>query len=220
LGKKHRVLLVDDHPPVMFGTKWMLEQEEDFEVTVASPQDNLVELAAGGAFDVMLFDLVMPGISGMELSRRVLELRPDSTILIYSGFDITPHFRRLIELGIVGFVSKMASRERLVQAVRSALNKEAIVPVALLRALFRDGGGPGLKDGGARLTDREIVILREVARGKSNKLIAEQMHMSQRSLEYVLTQVFHKLSVHSRVEAVNKARSLGLLLDEDLIHYR
>jgi len=204
----------------MFGTKWMLEQEEDFEVTVASPQDNLVELAAGGAFDVMLFDLVMPGISGMELSRRVLELRPDSTILIYSGFDITPHFRRLIELGIVGFVSKMASRERLVQAVRSALNKEAIVPVALLRALFRDGGGPGLKDGGARLTDREIVILREVARGKSNKLIAEQMHMSQRSLEYVLTQVFHKLSVHSRVEAVNKARSLGLLLDEDLIHYR
>lgn len=220
MGKKHRVLLVDDHPPVMFGTKWMLEQEEDFEVTVASPQDNLVELAAGGAFDVMLFDLVMPGISGMELSRRVLELRPDSTILIYSGFDITPHFRRLIELGIVGFVSKMASRERLVQAVRSALNKEAIVPVALLRALFRDGGGPGLKDGGARLTDREIVILREVARGKSNKLIAEQMHMSQRSLEYVLTQVFHKLSVHSRVEAVNKARSLGLLLDEDLIHYR
>lgn len=217
---KHRVLLVDDHPPVMFGTKWMLEQEEDFEVTVASPQENLVELAAGGAFDVMLFDLVMPGLSGMELSRRVLEVRPDSTILIYSGFDITPHFRQLIELGIVGFVSKMATRERLVLAVRSALNKETVVPVALLRALLRDGSCHGLKDGGTRLTEREIAILREVARGKSNRLIAEQMHMSQRSLEYVLTQVYNKLSVHSRVEAVNKARSLGLLLDEDLIRHR
>lgn len=220
MGMKHRVLLVDDHPPVMFGTKWMLEQEEDFEVTVASPQENLVELAAGGAFDVMLFDLVMPGLSGMELSRRVLELRPDSKILIYSGFDITPHFRHLIELGIVGFVSKMATRERLVLAVRSALNKETVVPVALLRALLRDGSCQGLKDGGPRLTEREIAILREVARGKSNRLIAEQMHMSQRSLEYVLTQVFNKLSVHSRVEAVNKARSLGLLLDEDLIRHR
>jgi len=217
---KHRILLVDDHPPVMFGTKWMLEQEEDFEVIVASPQDNLVELAVNGSFAVMLFDLVMPGISGMELSRRVLERRPDATILIYTGFDISPYFRQLIELGIVGFVSKTATRERLVHAVRSALNREAIVPVGLLRALYREGSGHRPGEGAACLTDREIVILKEVARGKSNKLIAEKMHMSQRSLEYALTQVFQKLSVHSRVEAVNKARSMGLLLDEDFIYNR
>lgn len=220
MGKKYRILLVDDHPPVMFGTKWMLEQEEDFEVIVASPQDNLVELAVNGSFAVMMFDLVMPGISGLELSRRVLERRPDATILIYTGFDITPYFRQLIELGIAGFVSKTATRERLVHVVRSALNKEAVVPIRLLRALFRDGSDHGRRDDAACLTDREIVILKEVARGKSNKLIAEKMHMSQRSLEYALTQVFQKLSVHSRVEAVNKARSMGLLLDEDFIRYR
>ena len=220
MGMKHRIFLVDDHPSVMFGTKWMLEQEEDFEVIVANPQDNLVELAVNGSFAVMMFDLVMPGISGLELSRRVLERRPDATILIYTGFDVAPYFRQMIELGIVGYVSKTASRELLVHAVRSALNKETVVPVRVLRSLYRHGSDHGRWDEPACLTDREILILKEVARGKSNKLIAEKMHMSQRSLEYALTQVFQKLSVHSRVEAVNKARSMGLLFDEDFIRYR
>lgn len=213
----YRILLVDDHPSVMLGTKMMLEQEEDFEVVVASPHDDIVSLAAEGEFDVMLFDLMMPGLSGVELSKRVLEHNPDATILIYTGFDITPHFRQLVKLGVIGFVSKTASQAHLIRAVRCALNRETVIPYSLLRALCKESLGYENQTGLVRLTEREIEILKQVAQGKSNKKISESMHMSQRSLEYALTQVYHKLSVHSRVEAVSKAKSLGILLDEDFI---
>jgi len=196
----------------------MLEKEGDFEVTVCGPQDDIVNIALNGAFDVMLFDLNMPGLSGIELSKRVLELLPDALILIYSGFDLTPHFGQLVDLGVAGFVSKSSNQDRLVQAIRCVLNRETIVPIKLLRSLRREGSGrPDFSSSAVYLTEREIEILREVAKGKSNKMIAEKMHVSQRTLEYALTQVFHKLSVHSRVEAVNKARSMGILLDEHFL---
>jgi two-component system competent response regulator ComA len=214
---KYHVLLVDDHPAVTAGTKLMLEQEGDFEVKVCGPQDDIVNIAVNGQFDVMLFDLRMPGLSGIELSKQVLARRSDAKILIYTGFDILPHFTQLIRLGVIGFIPKTSTQERLIQSVRLALNKETVIPHSLLRMLCDDGTSFRRKDAVAapiHLTNREIDILKEVAQGKSNKLISENMHMSQRSLEYALTQLFQKLSVQSRVEAVNRARALGIIFDE------
>jgi two-component system competent response regulator ComA len=212
----YRILHVDDHPLIMVGTKMVLEREGDFEVTICDPHDDVVSVAINGNFDVMLFDYNMPGLNGIELSRRVLEQMPEAMILIYSGFDLTSRLGQLISLGVAGFVSKGSSVSRLIQAIRCILNGETIIPLSMLRALSHDADfGHTAAVAPVTLSDRDVKILREVAMGKSNKQIAEMMHVSQRSLEYTLTQLFHKLSVHTRVEAVNKARTLGLLLDED-----
>lgn len=209
-----RILLVDDHPSVMEGTKMMLEKEPGFQVTLGSPGDELLHLIETESFDLMLFDLNMPGVNGIELAKKVLELVPGALILIYTGFDISPHFSRLIEMGVAGFVPKTSTQSELVRAIRHAINNEAVIPLPLLRQLHKD-----TKDGSVQrppqITDKEIVILKEVAKGKSNKVIAEGMYISQRSLEYALTQLFQKLSVHSRNEAVVKSKQMGLLLEED-----
>jgi two-component system competent response regulator ComA len=204
----------------MEGIKLMLEKEVDFAVTIASPYEDALLAATSNRYDVMLFDLNMPGMNGIELSKRVLAEVPDAVILIHTGFDITPHFNQLIGLGVAGFVPKTATRDHLVHAIRCAIRKEAVIPLALLRELRKDGPGGALDASGAEskhLNARELDILREVAKGRSNKAIAEKMHMSQRSLEYGLTQIFQKLSVHSRIEAVTKSKQMGLLMDGDFI---
>jgi len=210
------ILLVDDHPSVMEGTKLMLEKEGDIRVTMADTGDEALVLAQQEVFDIMLFDLNMPELNGFDLTRRMLLEQPNSTILIFTGFDISPYFSQLIDLGIAGFVPKTASRERLVNSIRSAHRREAVIPLDMLKQLRNGALDTRLEPGMVKaITAREIEILKEVAKGKSNKDIASQMLMSQRSLEYILTQVFQKLGVKSRVEAVTKSKQAGWIMDGD-----
>jgi len=208
------VLMVDDHPAVMAGAKLMLEEEGDIRVHIASRPEQALEMSAERAFDVLLIDYQMPETSGIDLSRRILETRPDATILIYTGYEITNHFNLMVESGISGFVLKTCSREQLVTAIRCAHRGESVIPVALLRQLRRSIEPPAADLRTERqesVTDRERKILAEIARGSSNKDIAAALLMSQRSLEYALTDLFRRLRVKSRIEAVAKANRLGLL---------
>ncbi|NHN32803.1 response regulator transcription factor [Paenibacillus agricola] len=218
------ILMVDDHPSVMEGTKMMLEKESDFQVSFCFPEDEVVQIVTSNAFDVMLFDLNMPGINGIELTKMVLAAQPKAVILIFTGLDITPYFHQLIELGVAGFISKTATQEHLVSSIRCAIRKEAVIPLTLLRELnknkYRDKLKAGEDKGGdeaMQMIPREIEIIKEIAKGKTNKMIAEMMLMSQRSLEYALTQVFQKLQVHSRLEAVTKSKRLGIITDGDFL---
>lgn len=208
-----RILLVDDHPSVMEGTKLMLEREADIEVTVCGSGEEALRLIPNGSFDVMLFDLNMPKFNGIELTKKVLERHPDSVIVIFTGYDITPYFNQLLDIGVTGFVQKTASREHLVNVIRCAIRGEAVIPLDLLREL-RHARSPEQPVISRQLSTKDMQILTEVARGKSNKDIATMMLMSQRSLEYALTQLFQKLQVKSRVEAVARSKELGVLLDE------
>lgn len=206
---KH-ILLVDDHPSVMEGTKMMLERETDFQVTIALSEGHVMELVQERSFDVMLFDLHMPDINGLDLARKVLAVRQDAVILIYTGFDMKPHFHRLLDAGVVGFISKTAAQEQLVTSIRCALRGEAVIPFSMLKELSgtsEDRLAEGEKK--QKLTTRELEILKLIADGKSNKEIAQLLLMSQRSLEYCLTQLFQKLNVKSRIEAVTKTKELG-----------
>ncbi|WP_199619932.1 response regulator transcription factor [Paenibacillus alkalitolerans] len=211
-----KILLVDDHPSVMEGTKIMLEKDHDNIVTLCCSGKEAIELAVAQSFDIMLFDLNMPEMSGIELTRKVLGLLPDSIIIIYTGYDIAPHFNMLIEAGVTGFISKTLTEEQLLNAVRCAARKEAIIPLPLLQELRRVSPSPQAvterSSGTVMLSDKDKAILFEVAKGKSNREIAEELFVSQRSLEYCLTQLFQKLGVRSRVEAVMKSRQLGLLV--------
>ncbi|WP_217594177.1 response regulator transcription factor [Cohnella sp. GbtcB17] len=210
------VLTVDDHPSVMEGTKLLLEQEGDIRVRFANTAAAAIELLERLRFDVILVDLQMPDMNGLELSKRMLGVRPDATILIYTGFDFKNHFNVMVESGLSGFLPKTVNREQLVTAVRCAARGEVILPLELLRQLRRPNESRPEPRGDqvqacTVVSDRDRQILTEIARGKSNKEIAQTLLISQRSLEYALTDLFHKLKVKSRVEAVIKAGQLGIV---------
>lgn len=212
------ILLVDDHPSVMEGTKMILEQEGDMQVYLANSAEKALEMVVTQSFDVMLFDLHIGEDNGIELAKQVLRISPDAIILIYTGFEFNNHFNLMIEAGIFGFILKTSNREQLVTAVRCALRGEFILPLSLVKQLKRatfKGSESNEEKAASAISHKEYEILREIAKGKSNKEIAEIVLMSQRSLEYGLTNLFQKLNVKSRIEAAIKAKQLGILTDTD-----
>jgi two-component system, NarL family, competent response regulator ComA len=209
------ILLVDDHPSVMEGTKIMLEKEPDFQVAMARNEAEALELVRGQRFDAMLFDMNMPDISGLELAQKVLEVIPDAVILIYTGYDIKPHLNLMIEAGVCGFIPKTVTQESLITSIRCALRGESVVPVSIWRELSRASEERSSFEKGS-LHSRDVEILKQIAKGMSNKEIANRMLVSQRSLEYTLTALFQKLGVRSRIEAVSKVKQHGILKLEEL----
>jgi two-component system competent response regulator ComA len=212
------ILLVDDHRSVVEGTKMLIEAEPDMRVTIETDVYLVVDLVRLHRFDVILFDLYMPHMNGADLTKKVLEYVPDAVILMYSGFEIAPHFNLLIESGVSGFVAKTSTREQLIRAIRCAVNKEAIIPMQLLKQLRRQEiivSGETEREK-TTISSEEERLLRELAKGKSNKEMSKSLMISQRSLEYSLTEIFQKLRTNSRVDAIKKAKSLGILPTEDL----
>ncbi|MFC7321076.1 response regulator transcription factor [Halobacillus campisalis] len=210
-----RVLIVDDHPAVGAGTKAMLEQEEDMQVDVIDQAEEAEATLAHQIYDIVLLDLYMPGMSGVDLAKDLRKDHPDLAILIYTGFDLSTHFNMLVEANINGFVSKTASSEQLINVIRCALRDEVVIPLHLFKQLRRSEASVSdiSEKEGARLSlnEKEQSILREVSSGLTNREIAQTLHMSQRSVEYTLTGIFNKLSVKSRTEALFKAQELGLV---------
>jgi two-component system, NarL family, competent response regulator ComA len=212
------ILIVDDHLSIIEGTKMLLEQEPDFKITVENSSLNAMNLIKLNDYDVLLFDLYMPHLNGLELAKQALAYNPDLTVLIYTGFDIKPHFNLLVEAGVSGFLSKTSSRDELVTGIRSALRQQIVLPLSLVRELRR----PGIISDGSNsnekvvLTSNEEKILLELSKGKSTKEIASALAMSQRSLEYNLTTLYQKFGVRTRVDTLAKAKKLGLIPEEEL----
>ncbi|SFJ14853.1 two-component system, NarL family, competent response regulator ComA [Halobacillus dabanensis] len=210
------VLIVDDHPAVGAGTKSMLEQEGDMLVDVTNENENVETLLKEKEYDILLLDLYMPGINGIELAKKVRKSYPDLKLLIYTGFDLNTHFNMLVEADINGFVSKTATSEQLVTAIRCALRDEVVIPIHLFKQLRRSEASvsesaEAKEANGLSLNEKEQSILKEVASGFTNREIAQTLHMSQRSVEYTLTGIFNKLNVRSRTEALFKAQELELV---------
>jgi two-component system competent response regulator ComA len=213
-----KILIVDDHLSIIEGTKVLLEKEEDFEITIENSALNAMNQIKLHHYDILLFDLYMPHLNGLELSKKALAYDPTLTILIYTGFDIKPHFNLLVEAGVSGFLSKTSSREELVMGIRCALRQQAVLPISLVRELRRPGiiaSGDGPQDK-VMLTAAEEEILLELSKGKSTREIAMALAMSQRSLEYNLTALYQKFGVRTRVDTVTKAKKLGLIPEEEL----
>ncbi|MGR9049142.1 response regulator transcription factor [Halobacillus faecis] len=210
------VLIVDDHPAVGAGTKSMLEQEGDMQVDVTHENTSVEPLLREKNYDVALLDLYMPGMNGIELAKKIRKSYPDLKLLIYTGFDLNTHFNMLVEADINGFVSKTATSDQLVTAIRCACRDEVVIPLHLFKQLRRSEASVSTtseteKGHGFSLNEKEQSILQEVASGFTNREIAQTLHMSQRSVEYTLTGIFNKLNVRSRTEALFKAQELGLV---------
>nr|WP_306812737.1 response regulator transcription factor [Paenibacillus soyae] len=192
----------------------MIEQDGEMKVTVALSALEALDKVHSEAFDIILCDLNMPGISGLELTKRLIQNDPERKVIIYSGYEIGTHFNLLVESGVSGFISKTASREQLHNSIRCALRGEAVIPISLLKQLRRNEvaiSRSELSIEDVSINEKEMTILHEVAAGVSNKELAAILHVSQRNVEYQLTKIFEKLNVRSRSEAIREAKRLGLI---------
>jgi two-component system, NarL family, competent response regulator ComA len=207
------ILIVDDHRLVGEGTKNMLESEQYFQVELVTSGTEAEQMMEQRTYDVFLLDWHMPGMSGIELSKRILQKQPNAKIVMYTGYDIAPFFNYLIESGITGVVSKTSTSEQLITAIRCALRDEAVIPVHLLRQLHLCEVKVNIEESEhyVALSQLEQDILMEVANGLNNKDIAKKYHISQRSVERHLSRIFTKLHVSSRIEAVEKSKQLGII---------
>ncbi|GGA38458.1 response regulator transcription factor [Psychrobacillus lasiicapitis] len=210
------VLIVDDHPSVSEGTKVIINQQKDMNVTVLTNSLEVMGHLEQTTYHVYLIDLYMPELNGLELMKMIREKEPESIILIYTGFDMETHYNLLMEAKVSGFLSKTATGDQIITAIRCALREEVVVPLCLLRQLKRVEVPVSVQDKEAplvniRLTEKEQAILREIEKGYTNKIIARNLIMSQRTVEHQLTKIFSKLGVESRMEAVQKAQEHQLL---------
>ncbi|MGE7948571.1 response regulator transcription factor [Lysinibacillus sp. NPDC093688] len=207
------ILVVDNHKAVGEGIKLLLEQEGNFHVTVVRTNEESLNALSQQTFDIFLFDISMPFLKDPGLLKI---LNYDVIKIIYTGYDIEPFFDILVESGVSSFVSKTASTENLIAAIRSALDGNAMMPVQLLQQLKVVDNQKNKMELMNQLIQydlqkNELALLQLVAAGKTNKKIAENLFVSLRTVEYRLTKIFKKLQVHSRIEAVEKIRDIGLL---------
>jgi two-component system, NarL family, response regulator LiaR len=212
------VLLADDHALVREGTRRLLEAEPDIRV-VAEAGDGITAVAEAERThpDVAIIDVAMPGMSGIEATRRIKALLPNVAVLALTAYDDDQYVLALLEAGAAGFMLKEARAEDLLEAVRAVHRGESVLqPRVAARALRRavSRQTPPLISA-PPLSEREMEVLREAARGLPNKDIAHRLDLSVRTVHTHLGNIFAKLKVGSRTEAVLLALRRGWVALED-----
>lgn len=208
-----RVLIVDDHPLVRQGLTGVLAGEPDIEVVDAVADGKLAaEATAVGQADVVLMDLSMPGMDGIEATGEVLGRCPDARVVVLTSFAEHARVNAALDAGAVGYLLKDTEPEDLVQAVRDAAAGNAPISPRAALALLPPRGVPRPAPG-ANLSPREREVLTLVAIGLPNKSIARRLQISEKTVKAHLTRIFAALEVYDRTSAALWAQRHGLLED-------
>ncbi|MFF4771521.1 response regulator transcription factor [Microtetraspora fusca] len=206
-----RVLLVDDHPLLRHGLRALLEQVGGAEVVgEAGDGDEAIALALSLAPDVVVMDLVMPGTSGIEATRRLIDRRPDLGVLVLTMSEDDASVFAALRAGARGYVLKGTGGSEFIAAVRSVARGEAVYGPAVARRIRRFMAGGPATGPFPELTQREREVLDLLASGRSNPEIARMLFLSQKTVKNHLTSIFAKLQVADRAQAVVRARRAGL----------
>jgi two-component system, NarL family, response regulator LiaR len=209
-----RVLIADDHAVVRQGLKTFLELQDDIEV-VEDVADGEAAVAAAEreAPDVVLMDLVMPGVDGVEAIRRIREGRPQARVLVLSSFLDDERLFPAVRAGAAGYLLKDVEPRELVKAIRTVHGGEALLHPAVAARLMDEvaAGGPAPEPGGEGLTDREREVLTLIARGLANKLIARELSISEKTVKAHVSSILGKLGVTDRTQAALYAVRSGLV---------
>jgi len=211
---KLTILIADDHPLVREALHQSLEGEEDMKVVAeASDGEEAVKLASELKPNVVVMDIVMPKLNGIEATRKIKEINPDTAILILTAYDDDEYVLGLLDAGAAGYLLKSARGRDLVGAIRTIRAGESVLhPKIIAKLLKRATMAPvGEHKASELLTERESEILKLVTSGMSNKEIAEKLFLSQRTIKAHLTNIFNKLNVASRSEAIVKGLQWGLV---------
>lgn len=215
--KKTKILLVNDQTVVRQGTRQLLEKEADFEV-VGEAGNNLeaVNLAHELKPDIILTEVRMPKMGGAEAIKRIKTEHPQTAILILTMRDDEEYIVELLRTGAAGCLLKTISSEDLMHAIRSVRAGEFVSDGALMERLLKHATRPQpvALDYGEHLTRRETEVL-ELATRMGNREVAAHLGISERTVKGHLTNIFQKLNVASRTEAVMTALTRGLISLED-----
>lgn len=208
MNRPIRVVVADDHPIVRQGVVALLAGEPDIEV-VADVADGRAALSAVLAEepDVVLMDLRMPEMDGVEATRAVRARRPDIAVLVVTTYDTDEAIVRAVEAGAAGYMLKDSPTEDLVDAVRRAAAGETVLSPPITKRLVERTH----KVSPDALTSREIDVLREVANGNTNAEIAKRLYVSEATVKTHLIHIYDKLAVSDRAAAVARAYERGFL---------
>jgi len=203
-----RVLVVDDHPVVRTGVRGMLATQADFDVVgeASDGEDALgkVELLQP---DVVLMDLRMPGVDGVEATSRIRAQHPGVQVLVLTTYDTDDDIVRAVEAGAVGYLLKDSPREELFRGVHAAARGESLLAAAVVSRLMGRMRTPP----GQSLSPRELEVLALVAEGRPNKDIARVLFISETTVKTHLAHIFTKLGVDDRTAAVTVALDRGMI---------
>lgn len=208
-----RVLVADDHPAFRAGLEMMLSDIPGLElVGTAETGDRAVQLTQELVPDVVVMDLRMPNVDGIEATRRIATVAPSSAVIVLTMFEDDESVFAAMRAGALGYLLKGAERAEIVRAIQAVAAGEAIFgPSVARRVIEHFGSGAGSdKTVFPTLTDREREILRLIAAGKGNATIAHELVLSLKTVRNHVSNIFGKLQVSDRAAAIVKARDAGL----------
>ena len=209
-----RVLVADDQSMVRAGFRMLLGGEEDMEV-VAEASNGLEAVDKAGRFHpgIILMDIRMPELDGLEATRRILATDPATRILILTTFDLDEYVFEALRAGASGFVLKDDSPEQLIAAVRTVAAGEALLSPAITKRVIQKFAGmqrPSAPKELGELSERELDVFRLMTNGLSNAEIGKELYISETTVKTHVTHILQKLNLRDRVQAVVLAYQTGL----------
>ena len=215
---KIRVLLAEDHIIMREGTREFVQREPDMEVVgEANDGEEAVALASRLKPDVVVMDIRMPKLNGIEATKQIKQQYPSIAVLILTAFDTDQYIFALLEAGAAGYLLKGVHAHELIDAIRAVYAGESVLHPVIASRVIRRVVSPFPESKSVDpLSEREMEILKLAAKGISNKDIGEKLFVSPRTVQVHLGNIFHKLGVASRTEAVLFGLKRGWMSLEDL----
>jgi DNA-binding NarL/FixJ family response regulator len=210
---KIRILVVDDHPVVREGLTSMLSREDNIEV-LGTAEDGAVAIKKAGELrpDIILMDLRMPGVDGIEAMTEIKARHPQIRFIVLTTYDNDEYIFKGIEAGARAYLLKDAPREELFRAIRAVHKGESLIEPAIAgRVLDRFAELSRQAQTAEGLSDRELEVLTLMARGTSNKNIASELNIGESTVKTHIQNIFQKLGVNARTEAVTEAVKRGII---------
>ena len=209
-----KVLLVDDHEMVRIGLAAVLDTEEGIEVVgEASDGQEALRLAQLYKPDVVLMDLVMEGMDGVETTRRLMEMLPDCKVIVLTSFIDDSKMYPVIEAGAFSYLLKTSRATEIADAIRAAAKGQSVLEpqvAAKMMSRFRQPQRAQAPAPHESLTEREMEVLKLLAQGLSNQEIADKLYIGVKTVKYHITNIFSKLGVEDRTQAAIYAHKQGL----------
>jgi DNA-binding NarL/FixJ family response regulator len=206
-GTKRRVLVVDDHPIVRQGLALMIDQEPDLEVC-GEAEEATSALAAIAATrpDIVLLDISLPGPDGIEVLKAIRAADPSLPVLVLSMHDESVYAERALRAGANGYIMKQEATENVLVALRRILRRELYVSDRIASAMLRQlASGAARPDPIARLSDRELEVFRLIGEGHGTRRIAEELHLSVKTVESYQAHIKEKLALQGSRDLVQRA---------------
>jgi two-component system, NarL family, response regulator LiaR len=219
--EKIRIILAEDHKVVREGTRRLLESQSDFEVVgEASDGVEAVDLAKKLKPEIVIMDVSMPRLNGIEATKQIKALYPNMAILVLTGYDDDEYVFALLEAGAAGYLLKESSGEELIDAIRQVMTGEPVLHPKIMKKVLNRLRTPveesAPQTSSEVLSDREMEVLKLAATGMSNMEIANSLTLSVRTVQTHLRSIFNKLGVGSRSEAIVYGLKKGWLTLEEL----